>query len=1728
MGEHPTYPPVESPAPRHRPRWGWHTLWMTLLLLAGVVFAATNTPFGRDQVRQTVEQQVGGLFQGATLSIGRLDGNLLRFPRLEDVLLQDATGDTLLYVERARVRYRLWPLLDSKAWLDEVHLEGTRARAVQGPAGSWDWASLMASSDDEPGTWSVRVDSATIADTRLRAVFAPSEADSILDVTSLDMRLARLELPADGDVLLRRIDITSRFHPPGRTDTADLLLGLGLERNRILLDTLSLQSARSHLTGSGQVDLTALPSLSFDAPDSVRAAGDGNGLLTITAQPFTLADVSSFLPILQPDGRLSGRIQLEQNVEGSSLRADLDAAHGGRVSASARWADTEGAAAAVLDFEAATLDLDRILRAGIVTSPITGSGSVSLEGPRSDSLSGRVRLDMGAFAVDDIPFGKTRLEVSFDRGRGDGNLTSRVRDASVSIDVSGRWFDAEPTASWAARLDGLDVASWLGDETFASRLAARFEGQLSGFDPSSMTADARLTVLPSSFAQVDTLEAGMTATMRSGFLRWDLDSRMDAGGMSARGRLDVEDLMLDSLRVQTRDLDLAALLGVDSTQATVSSISAVLEGAADLESWESGSGTVSVRLDSTRWNAFHLADFEADLSWQTGRATLNALASPSDTSRIDLGLSVRAQNERIRVESTRLTWANVDISDLSTVDILQAGLSGSGSLQAVIGPEDISELDVFLEGTPSHWGEQEVESLRLSVRATRDRLDLTADGQFRHRPLPEWSGSIEPGSWHLDVRADNWQRPDIRAEAGMRLEGLDPLAFAGLADPGTELTGQMVASLTFREALPHTGSFRLDLEPSLLRFEALSAAEVEGSLADSVATVRADVSIAEGRLESTLTSRPFDEMPSFSGTGEVVNVALLPLLGRPDLASDVNLTWTIQGASFDPTVADWRIDIDGSESHLDALLIEDLSTHLTWDGMVLDIRELSAQFNKGKLQINGPVNLDPDRSSTYSDLRATWYIGDLSVIQGLLRLDRLASGEGTVDLQVFGSPGELEMEFLVSLAELEVNTQHLSSIEASGWTRLDEDFLPVETTARMDLGYVALPTVGIRTSSLQVDQRADIFEFSGGLVIDTGNRLELAGLINPFATRPWANVQKLDVTLGGEHFDLDRSAGVVFNRGWQVDRLALRSGDQMVGVTGGYTDSTGFLLRLQADQFLIDPVGDLAGFPELEGRLSGSMSLTGNMEYPLIDSDWDVMLMDAGEQRAHITADLKSTPDGLRIDSIVEVPGSSPITVAGFLPVFPSLSDKLEERADRTADLNLDITTEGGSVAWLESFFDPTVLTDVQGRATADIKVGGTIEDPALSGFLDLDDARFRLPELGVTYRLNRFRSTLEGVTIQVNEARVRSGDGSMDLTGSIDFASLTNSSFDLQAQLKDFRAVRNEELHANVSGDLHLGGRTTRPELSGRLTTFNTSFWLTDTAGGDLDQVDLTFDDQVMLAENFGYRPVVADTLADAMWKGLSMDLALVMDRDTWIRQRVNPEMAIELTGRMDVQKDRGSEDVNLYRSIEVNPDRSYIKQFGRNFSIKEGLASFNGPIEEMVLQVTAEYEVPSRLNPGQPEVVITLTLGGRLDDLEFNLSSDPAMENTDIVSYIATGRPASESLQFSDSSLNNQVIVGVAASQLAGLVEGVASQSLGLDVVDIQQDGLKGTRLTAGKYVTPRLFVGVTQPFTFGSGSNVVIDQERELTLEYKIFEYLLLQLLADASDSPVRVNLAGRYAY
>jgi translocation and assembly module TamB len=285
------------------------------------------------------------------------------------------------------------------------------------------------------------------------------------------------------------------------------------------------------------------------------------------------------------------------------------------------------------------------------------------------------------------------------------------------------------------------------------------------------------------------------------------------------------------------------------------------------------------------------------------------------------------------------------------------------------------------------------------------------------------------------------------------------------------------------------------------------------------------------------------------------------------------------------------------------------------------------------------------------------------------------------------------------------------------------------------------------------------------------------------------------------------------------------------------------------------------------------------------------------------------------------------------------------------------------------------------------------------------------------------------------------------------------------------------------------------------------------------------------MLERDFGYRITEGDTTSSDFYAALNIDVDVELERDTWVRKQSTPEMDIQLTGRLNLQKAPAGE-IQIFRSIEVLPQRSFIRQFGRRFDIGRGTITFNGPLEEMQMDLEADYEVQSRRNAGTPEATITLSLTGRLDDLKVTLGSDPQMENTDIVSYIATGRPADQALQFggggSDEGLLSQG-GALAANQIAGAVESFAEAELGLDVVEIQQDGLRGTQLIAGSYVSPRVYIGLSQPIVLNSSEERTAGTKpTEVTVEYELFEWLLLRLIGGTETSAVRVSLTGHYAF
>jgi translocation and assembly module TamB len=246
-------------------------------------------------------------------------------------------------------------------------------------------------------------------------------------------------------------------------------------------------------------------------------------------------------------------------------------------------------------------------------------------------------------------------------------------------------------------------------------------------------------------------------------------------------------------------------------------------------------------------------------------------------------------------------------------------------------------------------------------------------------------------------------------------------------------------------------------------------------------------------------------------------------------------------------------------------------------------------------------------------------------------------------------------------------------------------------------------------------------------------------------------------------------------------------------------------------------------------------------------------------------------------------------------------------------------------------------------------------------------------------------------------------------------------------------------------------------------------------------------------------------------------------------MRSSSNPKMDIQFTGNLDVRK-RPHTEPTVYGDISVIPENSRIEQFGRRFNIERGNLTFTGSALEPDIDLAGAYRVPSR-GTGTDEVVIRLIATGRLDDLRVTFSSDPAMELADVISYIATGRPASGSLQFGGGTSGSYLstAAGLAVGPISSLMEEFALAGLGLDVVEIENDGIRGLTLTVGKYVSPDFYVSVSQPIALsGSTESSNQGQERstQVTMEYEIVRRVLLSLLN--RGSVLRINLRWEHAY
>jgi translocation and assembly module TamB len=1033
--------------------------------------------------------------------------------------------------------------------------------------------------------------------------------------------------------------------------------------------------------------------------------------------------------------------------------------------------------------------------------------------------------------------------------------------------------------------------------------------------------------------------------------------------------------------------------------------------------------------------------------------------------------------------------------------------------------------------------------LALELHGTSPSL-LTGRGTITLDSSQLRGAPLGPGELRLEL--DSGQ---LRVEGGMELLR-GRMELVGSARPFVATPVFQVERATFREVdvgAVSTGQRRLPLSGVLGLRGTLpqgSLPELEGEIelepspfnGGRIEHARAEVSLHGGEARVNLDARTGDGsvgLKAAAALGRTAAVAgesgwaltsarldgsanlpdLAQLLGRGPVDAGLLAGVHLEGRGADPDTMEWagRLTFSGS-----------------WDEARVDSVRLEARISGGRLELDtllvasnvvdgfghGSVALSNARSAPSDSLKvhlqadtagAAGRAGIASVVGirpfGLrsMQLDLLAynAGQG-VQLDATGGAGGVIVGD-VAADSLEValtafpRTQGLVEVEAS------------LTGRRLAWQRFELESLDARAS-----RDSSGFGFAAEATRDAGHTFEIAGQGRAGERR--LRLSRLGFGFGAERWSLADTASVSWGDRVTFGDFSLRFGNRRIGLEGSLDRAGLQNLTLTLDSVPIGRFAEFAGIDGLEGTLHGTFGLEGPAERIGLRTDLALAL-------EGLTGRITTEPRGgqLAVDVNLVNPAGNSLRVTGTVPnrLSPGSGDGARRAGE---EISLGIRAEAFPVDWLTPFLRPAGVERFEGTIDSDIRLVGTVAQPQASGTARIAAGRITMPRTGVDVRRIDGDLALAGRRIQVQHLRAEAG-GSMAVEGDVILEPLDNPRFALQARFEEFRPVRTEWIALGLDGRIDVAGDLEHPRLTGSVTLVRTDVFADRVGQAQaLRPVELTARDYAMLESYFGYRRAADVRTSDplAPW---TIDVALAVGGDVWLRKRVRPEMRILLSGSLDVRKQPG-DSLQLFGTVRAVPGRSSVEQLGKRFEIEDGSITFNGLASGWRADINARYAVPAFQDPSASEVVITMEVTGGVNDLRLTLGSEPAMETTDVLSYLATGRPAASAAEFGASSGGNGLSgqgASLALGTVAGLLEEQGGDRIGLDVVEIRQGGPDGTTVVAGRYVSPRLYVGFQQPLVERNQGEGIEENglRTQVEVEFAAFRWLLINLQGGRSE-------------
>ena len=1744
-GEAPAGTPPETPDERGQRHFGRKML-KGLAVVVGVLLAIVaaavlylQTDAGRGKIASVAVGQIQQLLaEGNTVEVDGVEGNFLTGARLIGLVLK-MDGEPVVRVDTAAVDYNLLTLANRTLSIDQATIAGPYVLLRQRADSTFNLQHLLEPAAEDPDSaadaggspFTIRIADLNVTRGQvLVGFYTGTDRDSVLTIEPLAAEVS--DFLYDADNLKGEIDDLSARVVAADGQTRWALSAAGAFSQEALdLARFSLRGDASDVAGSAQLVFAT-------DEDPLQLNAD------LEAQPLALAEVRAFAPVPlygSPAFTLRASGGLDEMV--ATVRASEIG--GGTASLNAAFSLHESGPTRIrVEGDVAGIDPSILLNDPARKGEINGTVDADLRGADLQSLSGPFDLHLegsalAAYVVEraDVDGRFTNGRATFDAGLAMPGLRARA-DGRLDLRDLDR-----PAYAVDARINQFDLARFTRNPDADGRLAGRVRLEGRGFDIGE-TAEARVgaTLTSAQFGEVTLQRADLDAQLDGERLRYDLDAQLAGGGgrleAAGSGRPFADPLRLSISTGRLQGLDLAALTGDPAQE---SDLSGTFSGSVVGTDPQTMALDLTASLQDARYGTYAADALDLTASLRRGLLTLDLDA--------DLGAAgqVAAQGTArpfLQNPSYDLTAAlqNVDLSQL-----LEGGASTdlNGRLVLEGSGFDPQRLAANAQVTlrESRYADQQIDGADLQLSLSGGDLSVTGDVD------------VPGGGFALDVGGRLFdENPSVVLGPGTEFRNVNLGALLASDQLTTSLNG------TAEGRLQGTGGF----DPQTLTAD-LDVVLAESTVNDArIGAGVADVQLGGGRLDLdsrlelgldetggrvtlAVGGRLFDEVPTYELDARFAQLDLGAFAGvEADRGASLTGAVRLDGSGLALETADFIGAVALGRGRLGTAALDTLGAQFALADGLLRVDGIDLQSEIVTASGGGQIALTDAAADARTDFRLTADVVSLEPLTPFLETP-VAVEQGEMRARVQGRPGRpLSLDLDLSVEQLVYGEIGASGLEirvlgqydprapesADSTAAVQVAGLPrgVMLRTRLEFDYLDTGTTLAPLQSGDLDLVvADQFTLDGDVVVDNKRDLDLRLRLDPDPEARRVALERMTVALDGTRWQLLQEASIRYGDGYTIRDLLLYSEgadgepEQQIAIDGTLDPEGMQNLILTIEDVAMGQFADLVGYGDLGGTLSASLLMTGRADRPEIDG---TLVVDGfstrGQTVGSIDVGVTYASEQLELDALLTHVDGERLSAAGFVPLqfqlgpgpnaLPSDSAAVAVAGatDGSAEAALVILADAFPIAWAEPLVPPYLVTELGGTLAADVVLGGTQAAPSLSGTMRLSDGRIGLPATGRTFRNISLPLVFEGSQVLVQNARMQDSDGEfLAADGTILLPELSLGELDLTITANEYTVMDTETYDglklSTGSRPLRFTGTTELPRLEGAIELAQGDIYNTaELTGAAFEDVTLDPQEVQRVEALFGLRATAADTAASVFYQNLAMDLAIEIDRDVWFRSRATPALDIEFAGSLQAQKAAQSEDLLLFNQIEVV--RGNVEFANRRFDITRGRLTFNGPVQATYVDLLAELEIRGLQDNTSPEVTIQLAFTGSLaEEPELTLSSDPQMDNADIVSYIATGRPAAE---FFDAG--GDVAGQVALSQLAGLVENLAGAGLGLDVVQIETRADGSIIVIVGRYLSERAYLSlgtqVKEPDQRTIGDN---EARFEAALEYELLEWLQLRL-------------------